>query len=105
MLIWYTGALFGLTPFSSYFIDYVKSDIHVKDVTKVYRSIGIGTTIQNFVDVNGTNFYLSYVSYHLMSLDARLFTADLPSYALWILYWPCSSRHNSLKVSRYQDSY
>ena len=35
VLIWDTGASFGLTPFRSDFIDYVKCDIQVKDVTKV----------------------------------------------------------------------
>ena len=39
ILIWVTGASFGLTPFQSNFIDYVKCDIHVKDVTKVKRIV------------------------------------------------------------------
>ena len=34
MLVWDTGASYGLTPFRSDFIDYVKCDIPGKDVTK-----------------------------------------------------------------------
>ena len=41
MLIWDTGASFGLTPFRSD-IDYVKCEIPVRDVTKVNKVIGIG---------------------------------------------------------------
>ncbi len=37
MLIWVMGASYGLTPFRSDFIDYVKCDIPVKDVTKVNK--------------------------------------------------------------------
>ena len=32
ILIWDTGASFGMTPFRSDFIDYVEADIAVKDV-------------------------------------------------------------------------
>ena len=35
MLVWDMGDSYGLTLFRSYFIDYVKCDIPVKDVTKV----------------------------------------------------------------------
>ena len=48
ILIWDTGASFGLTPFRSDFIDYVKCDIPIRDVTKVNRVIGIGTTLNKF---------------------------------------------------------
>ncbi len=51
ILIWDTGALFGLTPFCSDFIDYVECDIPVRDVTKVNKVIGIGTTIHKFTNV------------------------------------------------------
>ena len=39
VLVWDTGASYGLTPSRSYFIDYVRCDIPVKDVTKVNRVI------------------------------------------------------------------
>ena len=35
ILIWVTGASFGLTPSKSDFIDYVEADIVVKNVTKI----------------------------------------------------------------------
>ena len=45
ILIWDTGASYGLTPFRSDFIDYVECTIPVRDVTKVNTVIGIGTTL------------------------------------------------------------
>ena len=74
MLIWDTGASFGLTPFRSDFIDYVPCNIPVKDVTKVNRVIGIGTTLHKFVNTNGKEVFLPCVSYHLPTTDVRLFS-------------------------------
>ena len=74
ILIWDTGASFGLTPFRSDFIDYVECDIPVRDVTKVNRVVGIGTTIHKFTDTNGNPVYLPCVSYHLPQTDVRLFS-------------------------------
>ena len=48
ILIWDTGASFGITPFRSDFIDYVEADIAVKDVTNINKVIGIGTTLHKF---------------------------------------------------------
>ena len=45
ILIWDTGASYGLTPFRSDFIDYVKSELPVRDVTKINTVVGIGTTL------------------------------------------------------------
>ncbi len=59
ILIWDTGASFGLTQFQSNFIDYVKCDIPDKDMTKVTRVIGIGTTLHKFVDTNGQEVCLT----------------------------------------------
>ena len=73
MLIWDTGASFYLPPFRSDFIDYVKTDIPIKDVTKDNRVIGIGTTIQK-KNVNGTTFYLPCESYDLPSTYLQLFS-------------------------------
>ena len=39
------GASYGLTPFRSDFIDYVKCQIPVRDVTMVNTVVGIGTTL------------------------------------------------------------
>jgi hypothetical protein len=64
VLIWEdTGTSYGLTPFRSDFIDYVKCDIPVRDVTKVNTVTGIGTTLHNlFTDINGNPIYLPCVS-------------------------------------------
>ena len=58
MLIWDTGASFGLTPFKSDFISYVKCNTPVKDFTYDNTVIGIGTTIHKFVDENGKDVFL-----------------------------------------------
>jgi hypothetical protein len=50
ILIWDTGASAGLRPFWSDFIDYVKCEIDVRDVTKVNMVVGIGTLLHKFVD-------------------------------------------------------
>jgi hypothetical protein len=69
ILIWGTGASYGLTSFWSDFIDYVKCEIPVRDVTKVNTVIGIGTTLHKFTDINGNPVYLPCVSYHLPETD------------------------------------
>ena len=48
ILIWDTGASYGLIPFWSDFIDCVKCEIPVRDVTKVNTVVGIGTTLHKF---------------------------------------------------------
>ncbi len=65
ILIWDTGGSYGLTPFRSDFIDYVKCEIPVRDVTKVKTVVGIGTTLHKFTDINGNPVYLPCVLYHL----------------------------------------
>jgi len=75
ILIWDTGESYGLTPFRSDFIDYVKCcEIPVRDVTKVNTVVGMGTTLHKFTDINGNPVYLSCVSYHLPATDVRLFS-------------------------------
>ncbi len=74
ILIWDTGASYGLTPFRSDFIDYVECDIPVRDVTKVNKVIGIGTTLHKFTDTDGKPVFLPCVSYHLPQTDVRLFS-------------------------------
>ena len=49
VLVCNTGDLYGFTPFRSDFIDYVKCDIPVKDVTKVNRVIVIKTNLHKFI--------------------------------------------------------
>ncbi len=74
MLIWDTGASFGLTPFRSDFIDYVACTIPVRDITKVNNVIGIGTTLHKFTDTKRLPVYLPCVSYHLPQTDVYLFS-------------------------------
>jgi hypothetical protein len=74
ILIWDTGASYGLTPFCSDFISYVECDIPVWDVTKVNKVIGIGTTLHKFTDTDGKLVFLPGVSYHLPQMDVRLFS-------------------------------
>ena len=66
-----------MTPFRSDFINYVECDIDVRDVTKVNKVIGVGTTLHKFVDVAGNNVYLPCVSYHLPSTDIWLFSPQV----------------------------
>ena len=65
MLIFYTGASYGLTMFRSDFIDNMKCDIPVKDVTKVKRVIGIRNTLYKSTESNGQDIFLPCISYHL----------------------------------------
>lgn len=92
VLIWDTGAPFGLTPFRSDFIDYVAADIAVKDVTKVNKVIGIGTTIHKFCDVKGVDVYLPCVSYHLPQAYVRLFSPQT--------YYSMHGEHSKVFVDR-----
>jgi hypothetical protein len=66
-----------LTPFRSDFIDYVEYEIDVRDITKVNKVVGIGTTLHKFLDNNGNHVYLPCVSYHLPTTDVRLFSPQI----------------------------
>ena len=72
MLIWDTGTSFGLTPFNSEFIYYVKCNTPVKDATKYNTVIGIGKKTHNFVDANGKYEFLPCISNHLPTKDVQL---------------------------------
>jgi len=52
----------------------VECEIPVRDVTKVNKVIGIGTTLHKFTDTDGNPVYLPCVSYHLPETDVRLFS-------------------------------
>jgi hypothetical protein len=77
ILIWDTGASAGLTPFRSDFIDFVECEIDVRNITKVNKVVGIGTTLHKLVDNNGNHVYLPCVSYHLPTTDVRLFSPQI----------------------------
>ena len=74
MLVWDMGYLYGLTPFRSDFIDYMKCDITVNDVTNVNRFIVIRTTLHRFIDINGKYLLFPCISYHLTQTYLRLFS-------------------------------
>ncbi len=66
LLVYDLGASAGLTPFKSYFFDYVKCSIPVQDISKVNEVIGIGTTIHKFVNTkdNLSTFQKWLIIYH-----------------------------------------
>ena len=64
MLVWYIGAPYGSTLIRSDFIDYVECNIPVKDVTKLSRVFGIGITLHKFIESNGQDIFLPFISYH-----------------------------------------
>ena len=72
-MVWDTGASFGLTPFRGDFIDYVKCNIQVNDIARTNIVIGIGTTLHKF-KWNDEDIYLPCLSYHLPSIEIRLFS-------------------------------
>ena len=72
MLVWDTGDSYGLTFLRSDLIDYVECNIPVKDVTKVNRVIGIGTTIHKFNKINNQGIFLPCISYHPTQTYVRL---------------------------------
>ena len=89
VLILDTGASFGLTPFKSDFIDYVKYNILVKDVKKFNNVIGIVTKIHRFVDANEKYLFLPCIYYHLPTTDVQLFSPKT--------YHPLLCAHSRIK--------
>ena len=101
ILIWDTGASYGLIPFRSDFIDHMECNIPVKDVTKVNRVIVTGTTLHKFIESNGQDILLPCISYHLTQTYVRLFiTTDLPSNEWWSLYSARESSNHALAISK-----
>ena len=74
MLVWYTGALYGLTLFRSDFIDYVECKILFKYMIKINRVIEIVTTLHKFIESNCKYIFLPFISYHLTQTYVRLFS-------------------------------
>ena len=89
ILIWDTGVSYGLTPFCSDLIDYVKCENPVRDVTKVNTVIGIGTTLHKFTDIQWKPgiFTLCLVS---LTRDrcSSVLSSNIPPDAWWILRSP-----------------
>jgi hypothetical protein len=74
ILIWDMGGSHGLTLFRSDFIDNVKCEIAIRDVTKVNKVVGIGTTLHKFTVIKGFSVYLPCILYHIPETDVRLFS-------------------------------
>ena len=79
ILIWDTGASASLTPFLSDFIDYVKCDIDVRDITEVNKVVGIGTTLYRFVDIKGNVFIALRFLPPFIDRCPFVFSPDIPS--------------------------
>jgi hypothetical protein len=85
MLIWDTGASFGLTPLQNDFIDYVACTIPVRDITKANNVIGIGTTLHKFTDTQGFPV-ISSLCFLSLTTDGRPFilSPHLSPNAWWL---------------------
>ncbi len=68
------GCIFWVNSICSDFIDYLECDIPVKDLTKVHKVIGIGTTMRKFTNTNSKPVFLPCVSYHLPQMDVHPFS-------------------------------
>ena len=55
-------------------IDFVEAYIPVKDVTKINRVIGNGTTLHKFQNNQGQYIFISCGSYRLPQTDVRIFS-------------------------------
>ena len=75
-LIWGAGVLFRLPSFKSAFVDYVDANVEVKDVTKINKLIGTGTTLYKMVDVDETAAFRLCICYHLLTNNIRLFSSQ-----------------------------
>ena len=75
MLVWDTGALIGLTPFRSDFIDYLPLDgVTVKDIARANTVLGIGTIMWKLPTTKGHPVFIPAVAYHMPDCDIRLFS-------------------------------
>ena len=74
MLVWDMGDTYGLTPFSSEFINDVSFDILGKDVNKVNMVIGIGTTLNKFIESNDQDILFPCISYQPTETYVCLFS-------------------------------
>ena len=72
LLVWDTGASFGLTLFRSDVIAYTECNITVNDITCSNTVIGIGTTLHKF-QVDGEDYFFPCVSYYPPSAEICLF--------------------------------
>ena len=76
IFIWDTGTSYGLTPFRSNFINDVKCNILVNDVTSINRVIDIGNTLQKCINSNGKEVLILCVSYYLTKNYFKLLSSQ-----------------------------
>ena len=75
MLVWDTGVLIGLTPFCSYFIDYLPlGGITVKDIACANTVLGNGTIMWKLPTTKGNPVFIPAVVYHMPDCDIHLFS-------------------------------
>ena len=55
----------------------MECDIPVRDITKVNKVIGIGTTIHNFTNTDGKPVFLPCIPYYLPQTDICLFSPQI----------------------------
>ena len=72
LLIWDSGAPFGLISFHADFIDYLKCEIGGQDISKLNKVVGFGTTLHKFNASNVMIHYVHALSYNLPSKDNQL---------------------------------
>ena len=76
LLIWDTGALYGLTPFGGDFLDYKECSIPIQDIPKTNMIVGIATVMWKFKEANSSTIYLDILCYHLPTTDIRLLSSQ-----------------------------
>jgi len=75
MLVWDTGASIGLTPFCSYFIDYLPlGGITVIDIARANTVLGNGTIMWKLPTTTGNHVFILAVVYHMPDCDIHLFS-------------------------------
>ena len=75
MLVWDTGALIGLTPFHSGFIDYLPLDgVSVKDISRTNSVLRIGMIMWKLPTRKGHPVYIPAIAYHIPDCEIHLFS-------------------------------
>ncbi len=85
LLVYDLGDSVDLTLFQCDFFNHVKCSIPVQDISKVNEVIGIGTTINKFVDTKGRFVYLPQMASHLPSSEVCLFSPQ-------VFHWSCGGK-------------
>ena len=84
ILVWDKGTSYGLIPFCSDFINYMECDIPVRDVPKVNKVIGIGTTLHRFSDTDGTSLPPMCILSSTTDRRSSILPSNIPPNARWV---------------------